>query len=47
MCGNGSVATMHPAELFGEDWMEWGLDAQSRAGTFAHGAAPETITNVK
>jgi len=27
MCGNGTVATMHPAELFGEDWMEWGLDA--------------------
>lgn len=27
MCGNGTVATLHPAELFGEDWMEWGLDA--------------------
>lgn len=23
-CGNGSVATLHPAELFGEDWMQWG-----------------------
>ena len=32
MCGNGSVATMHPSELFGEDWMEWGLDAQKAAG---------------
>jgi hypothetical protein len=21
MCGNGSVATPHPCELFGEDWM--------------------------
>ena len=28
MCGNGTVATMHPSELFGEDWMEWGLDAK-------------------
>ncbi len=27
MCGNGSVATLHPSELFGEDWMTWGLDA--------------------
>ncbi|WP_298231434.1 DUF3079 domain-containing protein [uncultured Azohydromonas sp.] len=26
-CGNGSVRTQHPAELFGEDWAEWGLDA--------------------
>ena len=26
-CGNGSVATPHPAELFGADWMDWGLDA--------------------
>ncbi len=23
VCGNGSVATPHPAELFGEDWMTW------------------------
>lgn len=27
-CGNGSERTQHPAELFGEDWLEWGLDAQ-------------------
>lgn len=27
-CGNGSVATLHPSELFGDDWMDWGLDAQ-------------------
>ncbi|AKJ30875.1 DUF3079 domain-containing protein [Caldimonas brevitalea] len=30
-CGNGSVRTPHPSELFGEDWMEWGLDARSAA----------------
>ena len=23
VCGNGSVATPHPAELFGEDWLTW------------------------
>jgi len=26
-CGNGSERTLHPIELFGEDWLEWGLDA--------------------
>ncbi|UDF34468.1 UNVERIFIED_ORG: DUF3079 domain-containing protein [Shinella sp. XGS7] len=26
-CGNGSIATSHPSELFGSDWMSWGIDA--------------------
>ena len=26
VCGNGSERTQHPAELFGEDWAQWGLD---------------------
>jgi len=25
-CGNGSERTQHPAEVFGEDWFEWGID---------------------
>ena len=25
-CGNGTVRTPHPCELFGEDWLEWSLD---------------------
>jgi hypothetical protein len=24
-CGNGSDRTQHPIEIFGKDWMEWGL----------------------
>jgi hypothetical protein len=24
-CGNGTIRTQHPIELFGEDWMEWEL----------------------
>ena len=28
-CGNGTVRTQHPVELFGEDWAEWGLDAEA------------------
>jgi hypothetical protein len=39
MCGNGTVATMHPSELFGEDWMEWGLDAKKDASPAASGEA--------
>ncbi len=31
-CGNGSVATPHPSELFGDDWMSWGLDAETNSG---------------
>lgn len=30
-CGNGSERTPHPVELFGEDWLEWGLDAHNPA----------------
>ena len=22
-CGNGSIRTPHPVELFGDDWYEW------------------------
>jgi hypothetical protein len=27
-CGNGTVRTMHPAELFGDDWLEWSEQRQ-------------------
>ena len=22
-CGNGTIRTPHPRELFGDDWMDW------------------------
>jgi hypothetical protein len=22
-CGNGTIRTPHPSELFGDDWLEW------------------------
>jgi hypothetical protein len=22
-CGNGTIRTLHPVELFGADWLEW------------------------
>lgn len=38
-CGNGSDRTMHPAELFGQDWQEWGgpTDAKPAGGPDATG----------
>lgn len=43
-CGNGSVRAQHPAELFGDDWHEWGLDAgngePAPAATPADASAP-------
>jgi len=24
-CGNGTIRTQHPVELFGDDWIEWEL----------------------
>jgi len=29
-CGNGTIRTPHPAELFGEDWLEWGINEEAR-----------------
>ncbi len=31
-CGNGSDRAQHPAEIFGEDWQGWGLDALATPG---------------
>ena len=28
-CGNGTIRTPHPCELFGDDWLEWSLDMRS------------------
>ncbi len=30
-CGNGSERTPHPVELFGADWLGWGLSASAPA----------------
>ena len=29
VCGNGTIRTQHPAELFGDDWLEWAADDSS------------------
>jgi hypothetical protein len=43
-CGNGSVATLHPSELFGEDWMSWGLDARQAQDGHEPGGSPQGST---
>jgi hypothetical protein len=30
-CGNGTIRTPHPCELFGDDWLEWSERPQRRA----------------
>jgi len=25
-CGNGTIRSPHPRELFGDDWLEWALE---------------------
>jgi hypothetical protein len=32
-CGNGTIRTQHPIELFGEDWMEWELGQINAGGS--------------
>jgi len=32
-CGNGTIRTPHPVELFGEDWLEWERNNQTRPAT--------------
>lgn len=47
-CGNGSVRTPHPAELFGDDWQDWGQDAGAAvdASADAVAEAPGTGTGL-
>jgi hypothetical protein len=30
-CGNGTIRTPHPCELFGDDWLEWAESRRSQA----------------
>lgn len=34
-CGNGSVRSPHPSELFGDDWAEWEVGAPPLEATTA------------
>ncbi len=30
-CGNGTIRTQHPAELFGDDWDDWSAETEAAA----------------
>lgn len=31
-CGNGTIRTQHPCELFGDDWLDWADRRRPTAG---------------
>ena len=31
-CGNGTIRTLHPVELFGDDWLEWSNKGSPKPG---------------
>jgi hypothetical protein len=39
VCGNGSVRTPHPMELFGADWDTWNQGGPAQEAEQAEGAA--------
>jgi len=44
-CGNGTIRTQHPVELFGDDWIEWELapETQSVVENGVSTVAPEAF----
>ncbi len=42
-CGNGTIRTQHPVELFGEDWLQWELD--DRDSNLADGSEKQSAGN--
>jgi hypothetical protein len=40
LCGNGSVRTPHPSELFGGDWQDWAAPAEDEPPPDGTVAAP-------
>ena len=47
-CGNGTIRTQHPVELFGEDWIEWELgqllpETRSLTANGVSTAAPKAV----
>ena len=37
-CGNGSIRTPHPCELFGDDWLDWSDSRRDAGDRFRLGA---------
>jgi hypothetical protein len=37
-CGNGTIRTPHPVELFGEDWLDWEIEDERELSSVQDGA---------
>jgi hypothetical protein len=44
-CGNGTIRTPHPCELFGDDWLEWADGDGRRTGGAAGSRALEPVAS--
>ena len=44
-CGNGTERTPHPVELFGEDWLDWALDAPERQNDASAQGSSEQVND--
>lgn len=40
-CGNGTVRTQHPIEIFGEDWLDWSAERDQKSALVSIASAPE------
>jgi hypothetical protein len=38
-CGNGTIRTPHPVELFGKDWLEWEQSSSATGSQSSEAAA--------
>lgn len=46
-CGNGTERGQHPIELWGEDWMSVGQEAEDPAGAAGETQSPEVGPDLK
>ena len=42
-CGNGTIRTQHPAELFGDDWLDWAEQRDANADSRRRELANEQL----
>ena len=42
-CGNGTIRTPHPSELFGDDWDEWFERSPPRESDAAHSTTGDML----
>ena len=46
-CGNGTIRTPHPAELFGPDWLEWSEGSEARSAALVQVTCGESESRAR